>query len=115
MTTPCSYPSGTTTASSVLGSTATKSTPSTGGVSEPAVVEEVPVAAGSSVEHAASTLPAPTASTAMAPPLMMPRRDIAVLTMSPKYSPFDVLGMSWKHASPHLYLHVREERLELPS
>ncbi len=109
---PCSYPSGTTTASSVLGATAVKSTPSTGGVS---VDPAEPVAAGSSVLQAARTPPAPTATTAIAPPRSTPRLDIAVLTMSPKYWPFDVFGTSWKHASPHLYLHVRFDREELPS
>ncbi len=38
---------------------------------------------------------------AAAPPLSTPRRDMAE-TMSPKYSPADLLGTSWKHALPHL-------------
>jgi hypothetical protein len=63
---------------------------------------DVGVAAGwSSRPQAASTDPAPTASTATPPACRIDRRDTA-LAMSPKYSLSLVLGAGLEHASPHL-------------
>ncbi len=86
----------------MFGATAVKSSPrgSGGRVDDGSAVVAVPDSFPP--PHAARALVAPTATTAIAPPLRMPRRDIAVFTTSPKYSPVEVLGTSWKQASPHL-------------
>ena len=89
-----------TTTSSLLGATEENFMP--GGVSGTASVDEVGVAAGCSLPpHAASTEPAPTASTATPPACSIERRETA-LTMSPKYSLSLVLGAGLEHALPHL-------------
>ena len=102
-----------TTASSLLGATASNFMPA--GVSAGASVDEVGVAAGCSpFPHAASTEPAPTASTATPLACSIERRDTA-LAMSPKYSLSLVLRTGLAQASPHLYRHVTCCRLDLPS
>ena len=55
-----------------------------------------------------ATAAAPAATT---PTFIRPRRETTESTMSPKYSLSEVLGTSWKHASPHLKRHVMELRL----
>ena len=103
ITTACRYPSGITTASSLLGATAVKFIPGgAGGTADPPAGSPGRPAIGD-VEHAANAGPAALASTVTPAALRAERRDSArpiSLTMSPKYSLSLVLGAGWAQASP---------------